>query len=47
MSEEKPKKPAGWRKFDELARRVAQVPKYEVQQRVEDARNAHPRAKKK
>jgi len=47
MSNEKPKKPKGWRNFDALARTIAQVPKEEVEKRVEQAREKHPRAKPK
>jgi len=47
MNSDKPKKPKGWRSFDALARTIARVPKEEVEKRVEQARENHPRSKPK
>lgn len=40
------KKPKGWRKFDALARKLAQVPKEELEAQVEAGR-AERKGKKK
>lgn len=41
------KKPKGWRKFDELTRKLIQVPKDELEAQVESDRAARRKAKAK
>lgn len=44
---EKPTKPAGWRKFDALARGLAQVPKDGVDAKIADNKAARKKRRKK
>lgn len=40
-------KPAGWRKFDDLTRKLIQVPKQEVDAQIERGRKARKAARRK
>lgn len=47
MAKKAKKKPAGWRAFDRLARKLAQVPKEEVDAKVAADKAARIKARKK
>lgn len=42
-----PKKPKGWKAFDELARKLVQVPKEELEAQVERDRKARAAKRRK
>lgn len=47
MAKKAKKKPKGWRAFDALARRVAQVPKEEVDKKIKRDKAKRKKAKRK
>jgi hypothetical protein len=46
MADEKPKKPKGFKAFDELTRKLIQVPKEEVEQQIERSREQRAERRK-
>lgn len=47
MAKKKSRRPKGWRKFDDLTRKLIQVPKEEADAQVEAGRNARKASRRK